>query len=120
MPADIRSLSPDELLAHASFLRGLAGELVGALPEEQRTVLYLRYFEDLMPTAIAARLSVPVKTSKARHKPRSRQRTAWGGFGPVRARRVSGGAPSTSTSTCRRPKPARLTPAHPRSACGRA
>lgn len=30
-------------------------------------MFYLRYFEDLMPTAIAARLSVPVKTIKTRH-----------------------------------------------------
>ena len=36
------------------------------LPEEQRTVLYLRYFEGLTPTQIARRLGVPVGTVKTR------------------------------------------------------
>ncbi len=149
MHADIRLVSPDELLSHASAMRALAGDLVGAreaedavqdawvtalerpprdtgslrswmrvvvanlarnahrsaarrrereewvarpeseeageqalerfelqrvlcerlvaLPDEQRTVVYLRYYEDLTPTAIAARLGVPVKTVKTRH-----------------------------------------------------
>lgn len=48
-------------------LQRLLGELVVALPEEQRTVLYLRYFEDLRPAAIAARLGVPGKTIESRH-----------------------------------------------------
>jgi RNA polymerase sigma factor (sigma-70 family) len=42
-------------------------ELVLALPEEQRTVLYLRHYEDQKPAAIAARLGVPVATVKSRH-----------------------------------------------------
>ncbi len=37
-----------------------------ALDEPRRTVLYLRYYEDLSPTAIAARLDLPVKTVKSR------------------------------------------------------
>jgi len=41
-------------------------ELVLALPEEQRTVLYLRYYAELAPDAIAARLGVPLKTVKSR------------------------------------------------------
>jgi len=42
-------------------------ELLLALPVEARTVLYLRYYEDLGPAAIAARLGVPLKTVKSRH-----------------------------------------------------
>lgn len=38
-----------------------------ALPVEQRTVLFMRYYEDLSPSAIADRLRVPVKTIKSRH-----------------------------------------------------
>jgi RNA polymerase sigma-70 factor (ECF subfamily) len=41
-------------------------ELVLSLPEEQRTVLYLRYYEELGPAAIAAHLGVPLKTVKSR------------------------------------------------------
>src|SRR5262249_32754635 len=42
-------------------------ELLMTLPAEQREVRYLRYYEDLGPEAIAARLAVPVKTVKTRH-----------------------------------------------------
>lgn len=60
-------LEPGELaLETLEVQRGLI-ELVVALSEEQRTVLYLRYYADLTPSAIARRLSVPVKTVKARH-----------------------------------------------------
>ncbi|MCY3004021.1 MAG: RNA polymerase sigma factor, partial [Planctomycetota bacterium] len=41
-------------------------ELVLSLPEEQRTVLYLRYYEGLTPTEIAQRLRTPLKTVKTR------------------------------------------------------
>lgn len=41
-------------------------ELVLSLPEEQRTVLYLRYYEGLTPTAIAQRVGAPLKTVKTR------------------------------------------------------
>ena len=41
-------------------------ELVLSLPEEQRTVLYLRYYEGLTPTEIAQRLRAPLKTVKTR------------------------------------------------------
>src|SRR5262245_3110297 len=48
-------------------LQRVLGELVVSLPPEQRIVLYLRYFEDLTPSAIAARLGVPLKTIQTRH-----------------------------------------------------
>jgi RNA polymerase sigma factor (sigma-70 family) len=58
---------PGELaLERLEVQRGLI-ELVVALPEEQRTVLYLRYYEDMTPSAIAEHLGAPVKTVKARH-----------------------------------------------------
>ncbi|NUP94850.1 MAG: sigma-70 family RNA polymerase sigma factor [Planctomycetaceae bacterium] len=41
-------------------------ELVLSLPEEQRTVLYLRYYEGLTPTEIAQRVGAPLKTVKTR------------------------------------------------------
>jgi RNA polymerase sigma-70 factor (ECF subfamily) len=41
-------------------------ELVLSLPAEQRTVLYLRYYEGLTPTEIAQRLRTPLKTVKTR------------------------------------------------------
>ncbi|MSR63729.1 MAG: sigma-70 family RNA polymerase sigma factor, partial [Planctomycetes bacterium] len=42
-------------------------ELLRALPEEQRTVLVLRYYEERTPSEIAAQLGAPVKTIKTRH-----------------------------------------------------
>ncbi|MEQ1892226.1 MAG: sigma-70 family RNA polymerase sigma factor [Planctomycetota bacterium] len=53
-------------LERLDLQRALSAFVV-ALPEEQRTVLYLRYFEDLTPSAIAARLGVPLKTIESRH-----------------------------------------------------
>ncbi|MEQ1892225.1 MAG: sigma-70 family RNA polymerase sigma factor, partial [Planctomycetota bacterium] len=53
-------------LERLDLQRALSAFVV-ALPEEQRTVLYLRYFEDLTPSAIAARLDVPLKTIESRH-----------------------------------------------------
>ena len=41
-------------------------ELVRALREPYRTVIFLRYYEDLTPTQIAARLELPLKTIKTR------------------------------------------------------
>ena len=41
-------------------------EAVRTLPEPQKTAIYLRYYHDLGPTAIARRLDVPVPTIKAR------------------------------------------------------
>jgi RNA polymerase sigma-70 factor (ECF subfamily) len=40
-------------------------QLVASLPEVQRTVIVLRYQEDLMPEEIAAMLSMPVATVKS-------------------------------------------------------
>jgi RNA polymerase sigma-70 factor (ECF subfamily) len=55
----------DELLNQmvwaSEVQRGLAG-----LPEEQRTVIVLAYFEDLTQTEIARRLEIPLGTVKAR------------------------------------------------------
>lgn len=42
-------------------------ECVLVLPVEQRTVLYLRYYEGLAPAEIADRLGAPLKTIKSRH-----------------------------------------------------
>ncbi len=42
-------------------------ELLLTLPAEQRTVVYLRYYEEQTPTAIAEQLGVPLKTVKSRH-----------------------------------------------------
>jgi RNA polymerase sigma-70 factor (ECF subfamily) len=53
-------------LERLDLQRALSAFVV-ALPEEQRTVLYLRYFEALTPSAIAARLGVPKKTIESRH-----------------------------------------------------
>ena len=67
-----RASRPERLESHALALEQLEiqrtlFELVLALPEEKRTVLYLRYYEGLGPQAIARRLGVPVKTVKTRH-----------------------------------------------------
>lgn len=42
-------------------------DLLLELPEAQRVVLYLRYYEERTPTEIARHLGVPVKTVKTRH-----------------------------------------------------
>ena len=60
-------IDSNELALERLEIQRVIGELVVALPEEQRTVVYLRYFEDLTPSAIAERLGVPVKTVKSRH-----------------------------------------------------
>lgn len=52
-------------LERLELQRGLF-ELVLALPAEQRTVVYLRFYEELGPAAIAERLGVPPKTVKSR------------------------------------------------------
>ncbi len=57
----------DELSLERLEVQRALFELLFALPDEQRTVLYLRYYEGLTPSAIAARLTVPLKTVKTRH-----------------------------------------------------
>ncbi len=57
----------DELAQERLELQRLLVDLLLTLPAEQRTVLYLRYYEDCTPTAIAERLGVPLKTVKTRH-----------------------------------------------------
>jgi len=56
--------SPDEVAARLEERRVVL-ESLQRLADPQRHVLYLRYFEDLSPTAIAARLGVPLATVKS-------------------------------------------------------
>jgi RNA polymerase sigma-70 factor, ECF subfamily len=65
--AHAESIEGDELSLERIELQRTLFDLLLTLPEEQRTVLYLRYYEGLTPTAIAARLAVPLKTIKTRH-----------------------------------------------------
>lgn len=57
--------SVDRALARESARRAVV-ESVFALPEPYREVLLLRYFDELSPSAIAARLSVPGSTVRSR------------------------------------------------------
>jgi RNA polymerase sigma factor (sigma-70 family) len=57
----------DELGLERLEQQRLLFTLLLTLPAEQRTVLYLRYYEGRAPTAIAERLGVPLKTVKTRH-----------------------------------------------------
>ncbi|TAJ13612.1 MAG: sigma-70 family RNA polymerase sigma factor [Planctomycetota bacterium] len=59
-------VEPDELALERLEQSRALSDLVVALPVEQRTVLYLRYYEALTPTEIAARLGVPLKTIASR------------------------------------------------------
>jgi RNA polymerase sigma-70 factor (ECF subfamily) len=59
-PPESRS-SPERHADHATLVRSLA-----ALPEEQRDVLLLGYFEDLSSQEIATALAIPVGTVKSR------------------------------------------------------
>lgn len=66
-----RSARPEALEPHDVALGRLENlrevfDLVLELPEPQRTILFLRYYEDLGPAAIAARLGIPVQTAKNR------------------------------------------------------
>ncbi|MEM8711479.1 MAG: sigma-70 family RNA polymerase sigma factor [Planctomycetota bacterium] len=56
---------PTELLESIEAYQTL-GEAIGTLPQEQAEALYLRYFEDLPPAAMARRLGIPVETVKSR------------------------------------------------------
>ncbi len=60
-------LKPGDMALERLEIQRVLFELVLALPEEKRTVLYLRYYEGLTPSAIAERLGAPVKTVKTRH-----------------------------------------------------
>jgi RNA polymerase sigma-70 factor (ECF subfamily) len=61
--------APDdqELLAREDARRAVV-EAVLALPEPYRSTLVLRYFEELPPRVVAARMSVPVETVRTRIK----------------------------------------------------
>src|SRR5262245_56126782 len=60
------ALESHEHAAEALELQRLVCELVLELDADKRTALYLRYYEDLSPGAIAQRLGVPEKTLKSR------------------------------------------------------
>ena len=57
--------STDDLVAEAEAHRRVVVEVM-ALAEPYRSAVLLRWFEDLTPTAIAARLGVPVETVRTR------------------------------------------------------
>jgi RNA polymerase sigma-70 factor (ECF subfamily) len=57
VPAEDPSLAPD---------RGALRRALASLPEDQRTVLELGYFEGLSSTEIAERIDAPVGTVKSR------------------------------------------------------
>lgn len=59
--------SPEDLTATVELQRTIA-ELVGSLPPAQQQVVYLRFYEGLEPTEIAARLGVPAGTVRWRSK----------------------------------------------------
>jgi RNA polymerase sigma-70 factor (ECF subfamily) len=66
--AEAREAStPEALLARAQITRAIS-RLIFALPEEQRDVVLLRYFEDLTSTEIAERLSTTPGTVRWRLK----------------------------------------------------
>ena len=56
---------PSDIAARAEAVERVARE-VRALEEPYRTAVYLRYFEDLPPPAIATRLGVPLETVRTR------------------------------------------------------
>jgi RNA polymerase sigma-70 factor (ECF subfamily) len=59
--------TPEACLERVELLRALAA-LVNELPEPERQVVVLRYFEDLSSAAIARRLSIPAGTVRWRLK----------------------------------------------------
>jgi RNA polymerase sigma-70 factor, ECF subfamily len=61
-PEEARTTAYDALAPD----RGVVRRALAALPEEQRVVLELGYFEGLSSTEIAARISAPVGTVKSR------------------------------------------------------
>jgi RNA polymerase sigma-70 factor, ECF subfamily len=60
VPEPAASAAPRDLLLHETLRR-----LVATLPEAPRTVMILRYQEDLDPSDIAALLEMPVSTVKS-------------------------------------------------------
>ncbi len=64
--AKVEALPPAERMLEREEQRRNLIQSVLALSEPYRDVLLLRYFEDLTPTEIAARLDCPVKTVKSR------------------------------------------------------
>ena len=59
------ALPPEQVLARAELQTRLAQSVL-TLPDGQRSVLLLRYFEDLPPRKIAAALDLPVETVRKR------------------------------------------------------
>ena len=64
---DHTEASPPDIVARAELLDRVV-HLVLELEEPFRTTVLLRYFEDLMPAAIAARQGIPVETVRSRLK----------------------------------------------------
>jgi RNA polymerase sigma-70 factor (ECF subfamily) len=56
-----------DVVARMELERAIAAAF-GALDERDRTVLFFRYFDDLAPRAIAARMELPVETVRTRIK----------------------------------------------------
>jgi RNA polymerase sigma-70 factor (ECF subfamily) len=63
--ARAREARPDEVVERVETHRLLA-ELVASLSEPNRTAVAMRYYDDLTPSEIAARLGVPAGTVRAR------------------------------------------------------
>jgi RNA polymerase sigma-70 factor (ECF subfamily) len=63
--AHAREARPDEVVERVETHRLLA-ELVASLSEPNRTAVAMRYYDDLTPSEIAARLGVPAGTVRAR------------------------------------------------------
>jgi RNA polymerase sigma-70 factor (ECF subfamily) len=63
--ARVREPAPDEVVSRVETHRLLA-ELVASLSEPNRTAVAMRYYDDLTPAEIAARLGVPAGTVRAR------------------------------------------------------
>lgn len=67
MPSPSAGHSPDDAVAQIEEMERVARAVL-ALEEPYRTVVALRFYEDLDPHAIAARLAVPVETVRTRLK----------------------------------------------------
>ncbi|MBL8896856.1 MAG: sigma-70 family RNA polymerase sigma factor [Planctomycetes bacterium] len=102
--------SAEDIVARLAATRALT-EAVLALPEAQRRVVWLRYFEELPPRAIARQLGVPVETVRTRTKRAlaalrsalearggGEWRTALAPFAGVSMSALGGGAVGTTTA----------------------
>lgn len=99
--------SPDEIVARLDVAERLARE-VAALTEPTRTVIHLRFFEELAPGAIATRIGTPLETVRTRLRRglaelRARMDRAHGGerenWAPALLAFARGATPSAAAST---------------------